>query len=155
KIHRVLCLWRVSCLAALKIAFDAGTRRMEDVASILGTATVYPAFREAAPTGDPFFNINRPDDIAVAENWLKGYPMRPPVIGIVGWKNSGKTTLIESLLRDLNGRGLRVSTLKHAHHAFDIDHPGKDSFRHREAGAHEVLVTSESRWALLHELRSE
>ncbi|MBU6297766.1 MAG: molybdopterin-guanine dinucleotide biosynthesis protein B [Alphaproteobacteria bacterium] len=73
------------------------------------------------------------------------------VIGIVGWKNSGKTTLVEALLRELTDRGLRVSTIKHAHHHFDVDIPGKDSWRHREAGAQEVLVASSQRWALMHE----
>lgn len=75
------------------------------------------------------------------------------VIGIVGWKNSGKTTLVEKLVAELTARGLRVSTIKHAHHDFDIDHPGKDSYRHRAAGAQEVIVASASRWALLHESR--
>lgn len=75
------------------------------------------------------------------------------VVGIVGWKNSGKTTLVEKLVRELTARGLRVSTIKHAHHDFDIDHPGKDSWRHRVAGAHEVVVASAHRWALLHEHR--
>ena len=75
------------------------------------------------------------------------------VFGITGWKNSGKTTLVEALVRKLTGRGYRVSTIKHAHHAFDIDVPGKDSYRHREAGAHEVIVASGQRWALMHELR--
>jgi molybdopterin-guanine dinucleotide biosynthesis protein MobB len=75
------------------------------------------------------------------------------VFGITGWKNSGKTTLLEALVRELSGRGYRVSTVKHAHHAFDIDVPGKDSFRHREAGAQEVIVASAQRWALMHELR--
>lgn len=75
------------------------------------------------------------------------------ILGIVGWKNSGKTTLIEALLREMETRGLRVSTVKHAHHAFDIDIPGKDSHRHREAGAHEVIVASARRWVLQHELR--
>lgn len=73
------------------------------------------------------------------------------VIGIVGWKNSGKTTLVEKLVCELTARGLRVSTIKHAHHGFDIDRPGKDSYRHRAAGASEVLVASAQRWALLHE----
>jgi len=77
------------------------------------------------------------------------------VFGIVGWKNSGKTTLVEALIREFAARGLRVSTVKHAHHAFDIDVPGKDSYRHREAGAGEVLVASGRRWALMHELRDE
>ena len=75
------------------------------------------------------------------------------VIGIVGWKNSGKTTLVENLVRELTARGLRVSTVKHAHHDFDIDHPGKDSWRHRVAGAQEVIVASAHRWAVLHEHR--
>jgi molybdopterin-guanine dinucleotide biosynthesis protein B len=75
------------------------------------------------------------------------------VIGIVGWKNSGKTTLVEKLVQVLTARGLRVSTVKHAHHDFDIDHPGKDSWRHRIAGAQEVIVASAHRWAVLHEHR--
>lgn len=75
------------------------------------------------------------------------------IFGIVGWKNSGKTTLITALLREFTARGLRVSTIKHAHHAFDLDHPGKDSFQHRAAGAQEVMIASDGRWALLHELR--
>ena len=75
--------------------------------------------------------------------------------GVVGWKNSGKTTLMERLVADLVGRGLAVSTVKHAHHVFDVDRPGKDSWRHREAGAREVLVSSGVRWALMSELREE
>lgn len=77
------------------------------------------------------------------------------IFGIAGWKNTGKTGLVERLVTEITGRGLRVSTLKHAHHAFDIDQAGKDSYRHREAGAHEVLVTSNRRWALMHELRGD
>ena len=73
--------------------------------------------------------------------------------GIVGWKNAGKTGVMERLVTEFTTRGLRVSTLKHAHHAFDIDRPGKDSHRHRMAGAQEVLVASKDRWALMHELR--
>lgn len=74
------------------------------------------------------------------------------VLGIVGWSGSGKTTLLVALLPLLRAEGLSVSTVKHVHHGFDIDRPGKDSYRHREAGAREVLVASGSRWALLHEL---
>ncbi len=77
------------------------------------------------------------------------------VIGFAGWSGSGKTTLLVRLIPALTRRGLRVSTIKHAHHAFDIDQPGKDSFRHREAGATEVLVGSATRWALMHELRGD
>ena len=77
------------------------------------------------------------------------------VFGLVGWSGSGKTTLMTALLPELIGRGLRVSTMKHTHHRFDIDRPGKDSFEHRQAGATEVMVTSSKRWALIHELRDE
>ena len=75
------------------------------------------------------------------------------VHGIVGRHNSGKTHLVTRLVRLAATRGLRVSTIKHAHHEFDVDVPGKDSWLHREAGAHEVLVASSRRWALMHELR--
>ncbi|MEO8385325.1 MAG: molybdopterin-guanine dinucleotide biosynthesis protein B [Betaproteobacteria bacterium] len=74
-------------------------------------------------------------------------------IGIAGYSGSGKTTLIEKVIPLLVKEGLRVSLIKHAHHEFDLDHPGKDSHRHRMAGATEVLITSSNRWALMHELR--
>jgi molybdopterin-guanine dinucleotide biosynthesis protein B len=77
------------------------------------------------------------------------------VIGLAGWSGAGKTTLLQKLIPELKRRGLTVSTLKHAHHAFDVDQPGKDSFEHRRAGASEVLVASGGRWALVHELRGE
>ena len=73
--------------------------------------------------------------------------------GFAGWSGSGKTTLIEKLIPLFVRRGLRVSLIKHAHHTFDVDHPGKDSYRHRQAGASEILVTSSRRWVLMHELR--
>ena len=73
--------------------------------------------------------------------------------GFAGWSGSGKTTLIEKLIPLFVQRGLRVSLVKHAHHTFDVDVPGKDSYRHRHAGAAEVLVTSSRRWVLMHELR--
>ena len=75
------------------------------------------------------------------------------VFGFAGWSGSGKTTLIEKLIPLFVGQGLRVSLIKHAHHDFDVDQPGKDSYRHRKAGASEVLVSSGQRWALMHELR--
>ncbi|MFN3231511.1 MAG: molybdopterin-guanine dinucleotide biosynthesis protein B [Alphaproteobacteria bacterium] len=77
------------------------------------------------------------------------------VMGIVGWKNSGKTTLVVELVRILTAKGFRVATVKHAHHDFDIDQPGKDSYRHRAAGATDVIVASAARWAQVHELRGE
>lgn len=75
------------------------------------------------------------------------------VIGLAGWSGAGKTTLLTRLIPHFSAQGLRVSVIKHAHHRFDVDVPGKDSWRHREAGAAEVLVASASRWALMHELR--
>jgi molybdopterin-guanine dinucleotide biosynthesis protein B len=75
------------------------------------------------------------------------------VIGLAGWSGAGKTTLLMRLLPHLVAQGLRVSTIKHAHHNFDIDVPGKDSWLHRQAGASEVLISSGRRWALMHELR--
>ncbi|WP_102226566.1 molybdopterin-guanine dinucleotide biosynthesis protein B [Acidimangrovimonas sediminis] len=77
----------------------------------------------------------------------------PPVFGITGWKNSGKTTLTERLVTEFTARGLRVSTVKHAHHGFDIDRTGTDSHRHRSAGAAEVALVTGARWALMHEVR--
>lgn len=78
-------------------------------------------------------------------------PMK--LFGLAGWSGSGKTTLIRRLLPEIVARGIRVSTVKHAHHGFDVDQPGKDSYSHREAGATEVMVASVARWALMHEHR--
>lgn len=75
------------------------------------------------------------------------------IIGFAGWSGSGKTTLVEQVIRLLEVRGLAVSLIKHAHHEFDVDYPGKDSYRHRHAGCREVLITSANRWAVMHELR--
>ncbi len=75
------------------------------------------------------------------------------VFGVVGYKNAGKTGLMERLVAEITGRGFSVSTIKHAHHSFDVDQPGKDSYRHRDAGAQQVLLASATRWALMTELR--
>jgi molybdopterin-guanine dinucleotide biosynthesis protein B len=75
------------------------------------------------------------------------------IFGLAGWSGSGKTTLLTAVIPELVARGLTVSTIKHAHHEFDIDRPGKDSWRHRQAGAREVMVASARRWAIMHELR--
>src|SRR6266446_10401699 len=77
------------------------------------------------------------------------------IFGFAGWSGSGKTTLIEQLIPRFVERGLKVSLIKHAHHSFDVDHPGRDSYRHREAGCSEVVVVSEKRWVIMHELRGE
>jgi molybdopterin-guanine dinucleotide biosynthesis adapter protein len=75
------------------------------------------------------------------------------IYGVTGWKNAGKTGLMERLVAEMVDRGLRVSTLKHAHHDTEVDYPGTDSFRHRQAGATEVVLSSPRRWAIMHELR--
>ena len=75
------------------------------------------------------------------------------VYGVIGWKNAGKTTLVERLVAEISGRGFSVSTVKHTHHMVDVDKPGKDSHRHRQAGAHQVILSSSSRWAVMTELR--
>ena len=75
------------------------------------------------------------------------------ILGLTGWSGSGKTTLLTALLPGFIARGLSVSTVKHAHHGFDLDQPGKDSWRHRQAGAREVMISSGQRWAIMHELR--
>lgn len=81
--------------------------------------------------------------------------MTLPLFGVVGWKNSGKTTLVSRLIGEFSGRGYSVAALKHAHHAFDIDHEGRDSFTFREAGARQVGVVSKRRWAMIQENRDE
>ncbi len=80
--------------------------------------------------------------------------MNPAIFGITGWKNSGKTRLVAGLVSELSARGLIVSTIKHAHHGFDVDKPGTDSFAHREAGAKEVALVSGKRWVLMHEMHN-
>ena len=81
--------------------------------------------------------------------------MNPPLFGITGWKNSGKTALAAALIHELTRRGYAVSALKHAHESFDIDHAGRDSYRLREVGARRVVVSSPQRWAVMHELRGQ
>lgn len=77
------------------------------------------------------------------------------IFGVTGWKNSGKTRMVANLVGEFTARGLKVSTVKHAHHTFDIDQEGRDSWQHRQAGASEVALVSRNRWALMHELRDE
>jgi molybdopterin-guanine dinucleotide biosynthesis protein B len=94
----------------------------------------------------PFPEQSRPASGPVSESAMK-------VIGLAGWSGAGKTTLLSRLIPYLRQQGLRVSVIKHAHHDFDVDQPGKDSWIHRQSGAEEVLVSSANRWALMHELR--
>ena len=117
-----------------------------------------PANRLTNPKLDPFGKIPefkycaaRVDERAEAAEAAHGLIVR--LIGLAGWSGSGKTTLLAKLLPVLIARGRTVSTIKHAHHGFDVDQPGKDSHTHRLSGAHEVLISSARRWALMHELR--
>jgi len=80
---------------------------------------------------------------------------RPPIFGIIGWKDSGKTTLVERLIEEFTLRGRTISAIKHAHHAFDIDHKNRDSYKFRSAGARRTAIVSRNRWAMIHELREE
>ena len=86
---------------------------------------------------------------------MKAPNLTTRIIGLAGWSGSGKTTLVTKVIPRLIARGLKVSTIKHAHHGFDLDQPGKDSFFHRAAGATEVIISSAKRWAILHELREQ
>lgn len=81
--------------------------------------------------------------------------MTVPVFGIVGWKNSGKTTLMTQLIKEFTDRGFRIGAVKHAHHGFDVDQPGRDSYRFREAGARELAVVSAKRVAMMRELHGQ
>jgi molybdenum cofactor guanylyltransferase/molybdopterin-guanine dinucleotide biosynthesis protein MobB len=155
--HFVFALWPVALADDLADYLAQGGRKVQDW--IAQYAHLHVEFAPAEIGGsevDPFFNVNTPEDLVFAESLLaKGQPMNPPVFGIVGWKNSGKTTLTARLIGELSGRGFKVAAVKHAHHGFDVDQPGRDSYKFREAGAREVAVVSAKRVAIMHELRDE
>lgn len=122
----------------------------------------YDGFRRARNSAlrrsSPFSGLTPRPDVAddsrpAGHAGRTGVDVAMRVMGLAGWSGAGKTTLLARLIPELGRRGIRVSTIKHAHHAFDVDKPGKDSHVHREAGAREVLVSSANRWALMHELR--
>ena len=140
--HPTFGLWPVALRDDLRAALAGGVRKVVAWTGPHGCANAL------FPDAQAFFNVNTPDDLARAEAMAC---MR--LYGVTGWKNSGKTVLVERLVADLTARGLTVSTVKHAHHGFDVDQPGKDSHRHRTAGAAQVLVASRHRWALMTELR--
>ncbi len=144
-------LWPVALADALKTWLEDGKER-----SIMGFASAHGLkmveFSPVVGAENPFFNINTAREFKEAERRMAN-PARPAVLGIAGWKNSGKTGLTVRLVSELTARGYKVSTIKHAHHDFDIDKVGADSFRHRQAGAHEVTIVSGTRYAVMHELR--
>lgn len=146
--HPVAALWPISLAAGLARHLAEGDFR---VGSFIDRHAVRAVRFEGTEGIDPFFNVNTPRDLDIARRALLGIARMRQVIGIAGWKNSGKTTLAIRLVAALRARGLAVSTIKHAHHDFDIDHPDTDSRRHREAGAGEVAVVSAARWATIRE----
>ena len=154
-IHPTFGIWEVALKDDLRDALANDTRKIMFWAKKFKLDYYY--FDTSDKLSDPFFNINTPDDLEEAKYRLKKRSLMKykNVFGIVGWKNSGKTTLVESLVKYLTEQGYQVSTIKHAHHSFDIDHEGTDSFRHRKAGAKEVILASRKRWALIHELIDE
>ena len=142
-------LWPVSLAGALRDWMANGTRR--SIRAFAETqALVLVDFVDHPSTS--FLNINRPKDFSRALTLL-GLNGGPKILGVSGWKNSGKTGLTVRLVEALTARGYVVTTVKHAHHDFDIDKVGADSFRHRQAGAHEVALVSGTRYAIMHELR--
>jgi molybdenum cofactor guanylyltransferase/molybdopterin-guanine dinucleotide biosynthesis protein MobB len=150
-LHPTVALWPVAGTAdTLEAWLIAGGRKMTAAPAALGRMAIAVHFAQSG--GDPFANINTPADLADAERRLAGRTASPAVIGIAGWKNSGKTALTVALIAEFTRRGLSVATVKHAHHGFDIDQPGTDSARHRAAGAREVAIVSSRRMAHIREL---
>lgn len=142
-------LWPIALAARLRHWLETGESRA--IRAFAATCDIRLVDFVDQPAHS-FLNINRPRDFDRARD-LMGLGRAPKILGISGWKNSGKTGLTVRLVEELTARGYRVSTVKHAHHDFDIDKVGADSFRHRQAGAHEVTIVSGTRYAIMHELR--
>ena len=153
-VHPVIGLWPVALAPDLENALEQGMRKVGAFTKQQGAVEVlFPPVNVGGRLIDPFFNINRPEELAEAEHLVPGaISMTPPLFGVVGWKNSGKTTLMVALISELKRRGYDVSVIKHAHANFEIDHQGRDSFKMREAGACQVTLSSPRRFALMREL---
>lgn len=150
-ICQVCGLWSIELAAGLARSLASGQNKvMAFVQQRRWSRVDFPPVTIGGKAIDPFFNVNTPADLARAEELLT---VTPKVLGIAGWKNSGKTTLTERLIAELTRRGLRVAAVKHAHHSFDVDPPGTDSARHRAAGAQEIAVISSIRFAHIRELQ--
>jgi molybdenum cofactor guanylyltransferase/molybdopterin-guanine dinucleotide biosynthesis protein MobB len=159
-LHPVIGLWPVALADDLEAQLRAGVRKVLAWTDRHGTTAVaFPPQRIGDASVDPFFNANTPEELdGLRAMLVRAAPMTqgsdaPPVIGIVGWKKSGKTTLVVRLIEEFTRRGLSVATVKHAHHAFQIDDGETDSARHRRAGAVAVAIVSAERWALVSELK--
>ncbi len=149
RLQMTIGLWPVSRIGDLEAFLAKGSDR--SIRGFLVSCGFSAVTFEERPE-ENFSNINSPEDLARAETLFQA-GLTPKILGISGWKNSGKTGLAVRLVTELTARGYRVSTIKHAHHDFDIDKVGADSFRHRQAGAHEVTIVSGTRYAIMHELR--
>jgi molybdenum cofactor guanylyltransferase/molybdopterin-guanine dinucleotide biosynthesis protein MobB len=152
--HHVIGVWRLEAEEDIAAALARGERKVETMVDRLGAVAVEFADAEIGGEAvDPFFNINTPDDFAMAERLIRQARglLKPLVFGVVGWKNSGKTTLVERLVSELTRRGFRVSTVKHSHHDIAFEVEGTDSARHRKAGAREVALVAPKRWAIVGE----
>jgi molybdenum cofactor guanylyltransferase/molybdopterin-guanine dinucleotide biosynthesis protein MobB len=181
--HHVIGLWRIEAADEIADALARGERRAETMVDRLGAVSVtFPDVVVGGRAIDPFFNINTPDELAFAEAVLaegdstrtlrvpplltsstRGEEQRcapilavkPFVVGVAGWKNSGKTTLVARLVAHLVAQGFRVSTVKHTHHDISPDEANTDSDRHRAAGAHDVALVSPRRWRVGGVMREE
>ena len=152
-LHPVIGLWSIELAEDLAASLDAGTRKVQDWTARHHAIPVdFPDSLIKGRAVDPFFNTNTPQDLAEARARLAA----PPVIGIAGWKNSGKTTLAVRLIEDFTRRGLKVATIKRTHHD-DVaaETEASDTARHRRAGAAEVILVSPHRWGPLHALHEE
>lgn len=166
--HPVIALWTFRAANEIEAALARGERTAHAMIDRLGAVSVpFPDLDIAGRAIDPFFNVNTPEDLAAAEEILSGFPPplwareggiaerqpsgfpQPFIVGIAGWKNSGKTTLVTRLVAELATRGYRVSTVKSSHHVITSEVEGSDSDRHRKAGAREVALISPAGWALI------
>ncbi len=145
--HPVIALWKSNINNKLKNALNEGVRKIDIFTDQLNIA--YVDFDNIQNSDfDPFTNLNAPQDLILAQQILGKLP---PLFGLAGWSGSGKTTLSTKLIRNFTKIGINVGTLKHAHHKFDIDKPGKDSYNLRKAGAKPVIISSKERFALIQE----
>ena len=149
--HPVIALWKTDNNLKLKKAIEEGIRKIDIFTSQLKTAHVNFDDIDGSKS-DPFTNLNSPKDLIIAMQILGKLP---PIFGLAGWSGSGKTTLCAKLIENFTKIGINVGTLKHAHHKFDIDKPGKDSYNLRKAGARPMVTSSKERFALAQEKDNE
>ena len=145
--HPVIALWKSDISQKLQSALNEGVRKIDIFTAQLNIA--YVDFDKIQNSDfDPFTNLNSPQDLILAQQILGKLP---PLFGLAGWSGSGKTTLSTKLIKNFTKIGINVGTLKHAHHKFDIDKPGKDSYNLRKAGARPMIISSKERFALIQE----